>query len=416
MGLLFGLVATALPDDLTDDQLLLARVLARMSENLKKLPNYTCLQTIERGRRASENQHFQPVDRVRLEVGLVDGKEMFSWPGAGNFEDRELADMVAGGAIGNGNFALHAKSVFVSGTPTFQYAGERVYEGRKTHRWDFRVPRIRSGYTIRNGHREAVVGYHGSFWADADTLDVVRLEVYADEIPPALEIVAAHDAMNYGRLRIGASDFLLPRSSELRMTDYGGESQNLTAFSGCRQYTGESVVRFDDQTTDTQVDRPPTKGIELPLGVQIPIALAADIKADTAAVGDAIEGIVNSNVKMRGTLLVPKGAKAHGRIVWLRKQANANPMWVVGLEFSEIWFGNTSARFRGRLTEVASGHQGISLTPPTMTRMFGVKAMTISEIEVGNMPGLLFARMGPVVLPKGLFMTWRTQASPEDKQ
>ena len=166
---------------------LLIQVIARMSDNLKRLPNYTCQQTIDRSRRASAGLRWETVDRVRVEVALVDGKELFAWPGAGKFDDRDLSDMAMGGATSTGNFGLLAKAVFLTGAPNFKFLGERVLEGRRSYRWDYDVPLLRSGYTLRNGTKEAVVGFHGAFWADASTLDVLRLEASADDIPARLE-------------------------------------------------------------------------------------------------------------------------------------------------------------------------------------------------------------------------------------
>ena len=45
-------------------------------------------------------------------------------------------------------------------------------------------------------------------------------------------------------------------TAELIMTDLeGNESRNITTLSGCREYTGESVLRFDEPT-----DTPPPPG------------------------------------------------------------------------------------------------------------------------------------------------------------
>ena len=106
----------------------LARVKAHMSDLLTRLPNYTCLQNIERSRRVPSGR-TQLVDVVRLEVALVDGDELFAWPGSKKFQDTKIIDMVKGGAIGNGNFALHAKSVFQSTVAQYTYIGEREIEG-----------------------------------------------------------------------------------------------------------------------------------------------------------------------------------------------------------------------------------------------------------------------------------------------
>src|SRR5689334_1179660 len=115
-------------NDATHAQGLLEKIRIQMIDNLMHLPNYTCLQTIERTRRRAPARRFELVDMIRLEVALVNGHELFSWPGAGKFDDKEIADLVPGGAIGNGNFALHAKSVF-QGNPRYRYAGEEAAGG-----------------------------------------------------------------------------------------------------------------------------------------------------------------------------------------------------------------------------------------------------------------------------------------------
>ena len=66
------------------------------------------------------------------------------------------------------------------------YVGEVTKNKQRLLQWDYEVPQLLSGYLLRVGSHEAIVGYHGSFWADPKTLDLLRLEVQADEIPPQL--------------------------------------------------------------------------------------------------------------------------------------------------------------------------------------------------------------------------------------
>jgi hypothetical protein len=227
------------------DAVLLNQVRRHMAETLSRLPNYTCLQTIERMQRTSASKRFSPVDLVRLEVALVNGNELFSWPGAHKFEDKPIGEMVTGGAIGNGNFGLHAKTLFQSRAPEFLYAGERVRNNKRTLQWDYQVPLARSGYVLRQGNKEALTAYHGSFWVDPDLLDVTRLEMHADNISPELQISDARDAVEYLRVPIGPQTFLLPKSAEMTLTDRSGaESRNRTRFTECREYLGESKLIF----------------------------------------------------------------------------------------------------------------------------------------------------------------------------
>src|SRR5262245_46878599 len=102
----------AAQENISPEALLLSRIKVRAAENLTRLPNYTCLETIERSTRGPSGK-FRLVDFIRLEVAYVDRKEMFAWPGSNNFEDQDITDLVGGGTIGNGSFALHARSVFL---------------------------------------------------------------------------------------------------------------------------------------------------------------------------------------------------------------------------------------------------------------------------------------------------------------
>src|ERR1700730_18633788 len=125
-------VSPSIAQELPPEILLLARIKTRAAENLERLPNYTCTQTIERYRRRGKARKFEPLDTLRLEVALVEGKELFSWPGAGKFEEKGIGEIVGGGgAIGNGSFALHAKSIFLSRWPTFTYFGETNLNSRR---------------------------------------------------------------------------------------------------------------------------------------------------------------------------------------------------------------------------------------------------------------------------------------------
>jgi hypothetical protein len=223
------------------------------------------LQTIERSRRRADGRKFEPLDRVRLEVALVEGKEVFGWPGGDKIAESEITNLVSG-TIGNGDFALFLKSIFLGSGATFRYAGETTLEGKRAIRFDYVVPLLTSGYHLRVPPREALVPYHGSFWLEPESLDLLRLELVVDAIPPYLGVAAASDAMDYGRAEIGGLSFLLPRQSELDMTDLNGrENRNRTRFTACRQFTGESTLSFGDVLASApEAAAGGTKNAELP--------------------------------------------------------------------------------------------------------------------------------------------------------
>jgi hypothetical protein len=78
------------------------------------------------------------------------------------------------------------------------------------------------------------VAYYGSFWADPQTFEAVHVDIRADVIPPRLRVSDATTRIDYARVRIGASDVLLPQSAEQtlhQVSDY--ESRNRIEFTHC---------------------------------------------------------------------------------------------------------------------------------------------------------------------------------------
>src|ERR1700751_5833663 len=128
MQVLSILAATALCMR-AQDAGLLSHIREKMTGILLRQPNYTCTETVERTRQAAGSRS-RIEDTLRLEVALVDGKEMFAWPGSKQFEDNDLSDLVSTGMFGNGNFAIYARILFLSNVATFQDQGETQLDGR----------------------------------------------------------------------------------------------------------------------------------------------------------------------------------------------------------------------------------------------------------------------------------------------
>jgi hypothetical protein len=315
--------------------MLISRISQRMMANLKRQPNYTCTETVERSHRASATHKFQLIDTIRLEVALVGGKEMYGWPGAKKFENTELSEIIgAGGAIANGDFALHARAIFGSGAAAFEYRAAGETATQPWVRFDYRVALARSGFSLRVGDREAIVAYHGSIEADPVSLDVERIDVIADQIPRDLGIHITTDHLEYARKRIGDSDFLLPSESELTMVDNdGGENRNHVRFASCRQFSGESVLTFDDPPVSTAEAPAHIEDIDLPPDLELTLVLADDIDLTKAAIGDPVHARLQNDLKVKGSVLLAKNAVATGRLTRLEHH---DDHILLGLMFDEL--------------------------------------------------------------------------------
>jgi hypothetical protein len=330
---------------------LLSRIKIKMAENLSRLPNYTCVETIERSRRMPASRKFEPVDKIHLEVALVEGNEVFGWPGGDKIAEKEITNLV-GGTIGNGVFALFLKSVFQGSGATFRYAGDSTVDARRAIKFDYQVLLLSSGYHLKVPPREALVPYHGSFWVEPNTLDLMRLELIADAIPPYLGISAASNAMEYARVEIGGSKFLLPRSSELDLTDLNGEEKrNLTRFTACRQFTGESVLVFGDASSDSPAAQTsPVRHARLPKDFLAEFSLKTAIDSDTSAVGDFVRARLQHDIKVPQEPAIPKGAELTGRISRLERMGGS---CFLEIDVLSIDYQGGHADLTGRENEIA---------------------------------------------------------------
>jgi hypothetical protein len=234
-------MAQGLPPDLAA----LVGIKRRMAAELGHVPDYTCLQTVVRevqGRRGAP----RPLDTLRLEVAHVGQEELYGWPGEA-FQSGDMRKFVAGGFIGTGVFAQHALSLFVDDAGTFRYAGEEPCRGKPALHYTYELPVLASGYNVHANGKQATVASRGSFWADRESLDLIRIEIVADEIPAELGIVRITTHIDYGRMRIGGSSVLLPESAKMTLENFTGErSSNRLEFTHCRQYGSLSVIRFGE--------------------------------------------------------------------------------------------------------------------------------------------------------------------------
>jgi len=404
LGLL-TLAGAAGAQQLPPETIKLARIRQKAADNLSHIPDYTCLETVERTWRAPGWRSFTPVDVVRFEVAHVGGRELYAWPGARQLGEVPLASLIGFGVTGSGDFALRASNIFLSRAPIFRYAGEENLGGRRALRYDYRVSLLGSNQTVSNVDRRAYVPYHGSFWADAETLELIRITSSADDIPPELEVASSATQVDYGKVPIAGSDFLLPQRAELTMASRIDESRNVTVFSQCRKYVARSAVSFDPRPEGVAAGKSRTvTEIELPAGLFLEIALQTPIDSKTSAVGDLIEAKLQTNVVYQEKVLAPAGAVVRGRVRRLERLRGWDNVFLVGLEFNELEFPNFRARFQARLRDTEQR--------PGLTWQLPARGPYGGSLQTGlrELPNVstFFVRRSRVQLPQGFRMVWRT--------
>lgn len=239
-----------------DPEALLQRIRSKVAQHLSRLPNYTCHEVIERLIRPFNSSGMGQHDRVEVEVAFVGERELFARPGESHFEEQSIAKLVPVGTIGSGVFGSHANSIFLGSAASFQYVGVFKKDGHKAYRYDFQVPQENSHFLLKHGSAQGLLAYHGSFWADLETLELVRLEIKVDQIPSYIGVRFVAEKMRYTMMRIRDSEFLLPRHSEMDASDSAG-NYSLDTFNleQCHEFKGDSVVTFATPSDSASADR-----------------------------------------------------------------------------------------------------------------------------------------------------------------
>jgi hypothetical protein len=255
------------------------------------------------------------------------------------------------------------------------------------------------------------VAFHGAFWVDVESLDLMRLEVHAADIPDRLGLARASDAMDYARVDIGTSNFLLPKSSELNFLGLSGdESRNRTEFTGCRQYVGESSLRFETEAAAPSKSTGGASQARITLAPRMPIELSLDTEIDpeTAAIGDPLKAVLASPVKDGDVVIVPSGAPVAGRVVRIEKEALPFPHYIVAFEFHTLQTLTGLVEFTASMEKV---HQTSGLIQQTrsMNPVFNARRerrfdILVREHQRGQ--GVVHWDAKRRKIPAGLRMRW----------
>jgi hypothetical protein len=437
---------TVTAQDLAPEVLLLSHIKTYLRYEFAHLPNYTCLETIARFQRAkkrvanprrthsanamdhskAESGPFVPVDTVRLEVASSERHEWYGLPGARELSEENPAVLAGGvGLISNGNFSTTLHNLFLVDGAIFTPRGEDSIDGRKAVKFDYRFPAgsVIARILLLGG--QGAVNEEGSIWVDPQSLDLLRLDGRATEIPPSLPLAEMEFAVTYGRTRIGEFDALLAQYADLHMIQTTGvEDYDRIDFTHCRMFQTTSTLRFDidppgpanakvEATAAAPVDTPREAAAPqesenaLPASLRVTIQVTTPI-TDRDTVGKLIEARVAGDVRRKGKLVLEDGARVHGRLRSLQRDPDTDH-FIVGLEFTEVQTHGVPLRFYADLVSLGKweGVQAALRKEVLLPNHWG----STVDITLPELPGvaLFFVGGKTFVLQPGLRTVWRTR-------
>jgi hypothetical protein len=361
------------------------KIRQRMSDTLNRTPDFICSVSIERTERMGKGA---PATLPPLDVngGIINGKELHRVPSTD--ADQALLKQVLAlySKAGTGIFAMYARAVFLTAAATFYDAPDESKDGRRLSRLDFAMPREASKYALDHEGQLVTLGYSGSIWTDPDNLDVVRLALEADRIPPELGIKAVSQTLDYARASIAGASVLLPVVSDLTLQEESGREVRLKShFSECGQYLAKGGELFAENAIEAATtvspgpvskpnvflaEAPPVAPAAepLPAGIQFETILDEPIDERVLSEGSKLSFRVSHDLKKAGKVVVPKGAVIAGHITRIIRQtfvlySTVKGYYTVGLKLDSVDVGRKRFQVWANLETIGPPASTIGFLP-----------------------------------------------------
>ena len=135
----------------------------------------------------------------------------------------------------------------------------------------------------------------------------------------------------------------------MRLPSTHSRYKTLDERSQCREFTGESLLRFDAAEAPSQRDRQ-HQWVQrrLPGGEHLRVRLTSSIDDMLSYAGDPVEGVLLNAFKVFGTnTVVPRGSVLRGVITKLQKIYLPQRVELLAIRLDRLTYGNTSFRPNG---------------------------------------------------------------------
>ncbi len=367
-------------DDLSPQQVL-ERIRAGVRQQLTTVSNYTCVENVDRtylletfaNRSGCENperrpNHLYMHDRLRLDVAVSEGREIFSWHGGKSFSSKGIDDVVQSGPISSGSFVGYLRNIFFVPGVAIRFTGHVLNANEDVYTFYYVVPRRNSLYQVGAKNKRWTVPFHGQFTGSGTTYQLRSLQVIADDAPPESGICNAGSEIEYQFLTISGKAALIPKSYVL---DMGSTNRLYTIsrsdYTQCREFRGESTLSFDVNDQTAKQETPIIHDEWLPAGTTLHVRLRTPVDDRTSFTGDPVEGELADSLKVKGSnITIPKGAALSGVITRLEFYPEPFNHYLMSIRFGRLTFGpnsflldavpKSSSADRSALLSVYGGH------------------------------------------------------------
>jgi hypothetical protein len=223
----------------------------------KNLPDYICTQVTRRyiaptpgGRylprdRTANDPSWQLQDTLTIRLSYFEQKEDYKLVLVNNTLAQGDYNKMQG-TVARGDFGTMLRQVFEPATEArFEWDHWATMRGRLSYVFAYHVLQSRSQWHISDRESDIIPAYQGLVYIDQKTRQVLRITLFATDIPATFPVHAAEDILDYDYQTLGDQPFLLPLKGEVRLSTSDILAKNDNEFHLYHKYSSDSEIKYD---------------------------------------------------------------------------------------------------------------------------------------------------------------------------
>jgi hypothetical protein len=209
------------------------------------LPNFRCAQETHRLKAPVKTpDKMRETDTFKDELTYEDGNESYRTLEVNGVQSN-VSIREEKGVHSRGEFGTMLRGLFSPEVgATYKWAGQAMAGGSLCQVFEISVERSKSNFALYFNKRREVASYTGRVFVEEETGLVRKLIIDGSGLPKDFGLQSPSFSLDYGMVKVGMQDYLLPLRSLLQVRQGKLLVRNETAFRDYRKFEASSEMKF----------------------------------------------------------------------------------------------------------------------------------------------------------------------------
>jgi len=218
---------------------------------LDHLPNFRCVQETHRFTAPMKTpDQLKELDSFMDAIVYEDGREHYQKLEINGVKVEDIPVSEKGqdkGVRARNEFGQMLSGLFDQQvSASYKWAGQAMAMGVLCQVFEVNVAKAKSNFVLNYAGTRETVGYAGRVFIDPETGMVRRLTIHGTDLAKDFGLQSPSLSLDYGMVKIGHDDYLLPLRSVLQLRRHKFFIRNETVFRNYRKFQAESEIKFQN--------------------------------------------------------------------------------------------------------------------------------------------------------------------------